>query len=337
MKRWIKYIIEVFLLVIIAFYVYNNHEKIINKTYTLFDRFINYANEEGFINIEGIGSLVKAEDLKYLTDTGITGDSLSFSSTYYPYYEMLSHKEKKVYKQIYANAKKYKKEFVPVESINSSELEKIFYAVNYDHPELFYLDTKYGYKYLEDDVCAQIILKYNNTIDNIDYSVSSFNSAAQSIINKANTYKSNYEKEKYVHDTLIEKVNYNLNSSLNQSAYSALVNNESVCAGYAKAFQYIMTKLGIPTYYVAGTGNGGEHAWNIVSLSDGFYNIDVTFDDTTGTHKYFNLDDKSFSSNHTRADLSSNLPESYGTKFLGYRKVKGYISSSSSAASLDEN
>ena len=324
MKRWIKVLLELIILICAGLYIYHNYDYLKEKADSLFNNIINYAENKGIIDIEGTGNLVSLEDLKYLTDTGITGDSLSFSSTYYPYYEMLTNNEKKVYKQIYANAKELKKDFVPVSDINSKELEKIIYAINYDHPELFYLDTSYGYKYTEDDKCVQIILKYNETIDDIYNAKSKFNTESYKLIEGAKNYKSNYEREKYVHDELIKTVNYNLNSSVNQSAYSALVNKESVCAGYAKAFQYIMTELEIPTYYVAGTSTEGEHAWNIISLSDGFYNIDVTFDDTTGTHKYFNLESSEFDTNHNRTDISVNLPNSYGTKFLGYRKVKGY-------------
>ena len=43
-----------------------------------------------------------------------------------------------------------------------------------------------------------------------------------------------------------------LGAKYNQTAYSALVNGSTVCAGYSKAFQLLMTKLGIPTYYVVG-------------------------------------------------------------------------------------
>ena len=91
-----------------------------------------------------------------------------------------------------------------------------------------------------------------------------------------------------------------------------------------------MTKLNIPVYYVVGTSTEGPHAWNLVSLSDGFYNIDVTFDDTTMSHKYFNLESKEFNQNHKRMDSSLKLPDALGSKFLGYRKVKGYSNDNSS-------
>ena len=80
-----------------------------------------------------------------------------------------------------------------------------------------------------------------------------------------------------MHDTLAERITYDLSAEMSQSAYSALVNGRTVCAGYARAFQYIMQRLGIPCYYC--TGYAGEsHAWNIVGMEDGYYNVDVTWD-----------------------------------------------------------
>ena len=324
MRRTITFIIKLFILILLGVLVYLNYDTIKLKTEYFFDKAINYASESGIIDIEGIGTFINDADLRKLTDTGVTGDNLSFSSVYYPYYEMLNSKEKRIYKQVYANAEKLNESFVPVDKIDVNELSDIIYAINYDHPELFYLDTTYGYKYTDNNVCAQIILNYNELADNITVSKSNFNNEVDKIVNNANKYRSNYEKEKYVHDYLVKNVDYDLNSKLNQSAYSALVYKESVCSGYAKSFQYIMTKLSIPVYYVVGSSTEGSHAWNLISLSDGFYNIDVTFDDTTMSHKYFNLESEEFDKNHKRMDASLKLPDALGSKFLGYRKVKGY-------------
>lgn len=333
MKENIKFMIKLLIVILLGFIVYFNYDTIKLKTSEFINKTLTSLDEAGIIDIEGIGTFINDTDLKSLTDSGITGDSLSFSSTYYPYYEMLNSNQKKIYKQIYANATELKKNFIPIVTISSDELKDIVYAVNYDHPELFYLDSNYGYKYTQDNEIAQIILNYNETANNFEVSKYNFENEVDKIINGAKSYKSNYEREKYVHDTLVKNIDYKTDSALNQSAYSALVYKESVCAGYARSFQYIMTKLGIPTYYVTGTSKEGAHAWNLISLSDGFYDVDVTFDDTTNSHKYFNLENSEFSLNHTRTDLSVKLPEAYGTKFLGYRKVKGYVNSSK----LDES
>jgi transglutaminase/protease-like cytokinesis protein 3 len=95
---------------------------------------------------------------------------------------------------------------------------------------------------------------------------------------------------------------------MNQSVYSALVNGETVCAGYARAMQYLMQRLGIPCYYCTGYA-GQNHAWNIVRLDDGYYNVDVTWDDTPGgEYDYFNRTDAEYAGTHVRQSLSVNLP-----------------------------
>lgn len=329
MKENIIFMIKLLIVILIGFIVYFNYDTIKYKSAEYIDKALTYFDEAGIIDIEGIGMFINDVDLKKLTDSGITGDSLSFSSTYYPYYEMLDANSRKIYKQIYANAIELKKNFIPVTNVSTEDLKDIIYAVNYDHPELFYLDSNYGYKYTQDNEIAQIILNYNETADNFEVSKNNFEREANIIIAGAKEYKSNYEREKYVHDTLLKNTEYKTDAILNQSAYSALVYKESVCAGYARSFQYIMTKLEIPTYYVTGDSKEGAHAWNLISLSDGFYNVDVTFDDTTNSHKYFNMEDNEFSENHIRTGLSLKLPSTYGSKFIGYRKVRGYVNTSS--------
>ena len=123
------------------------------------------------------------------------------------------------------------------------------------------------------------------------------------------------KKEKYVHDALASAVTYDLTADMNQSAYSALVNGKSVCAGYARAYQYLLQQLGIPCYYCTGY-SGGDHAWNIVKLDDGYYNVDVTWDDAAAIrYDYFNKTDADFASTHVRQNLSVYLPACNGTAY----------------------
>lgn len=118
-----------------------------------------------------------------------------------------------------------------------------------------------------------------------------------------------------MHDALASAVTYDLTADMNQSAYSALVNGKSVCAGYARAYQYLLQQLGIPCYYCTGY-SGGDHAWNIVKLDDGYYNVDVTWDDAnTLRYDYFNKTDADFASTHVRQNLSVYLPACNGTAY----------------------
>ena len=221
---------------------------------------------------------------------------------------MLSDNEKKLYKQVYVHMLKVKDSFVPYIDVNITEVKRTFEAIYNDHPEIFWVDTTYTYKYTKDNKCVQIDLTYNDTALDLEKHKKIFNTEVNRIIKNAKKYKTNYEREKYVHDVLVTSIKYDKTATMNQSAYSALINKNTICAGYARAFQYILMKLGIPTYYVVGTSTV-NHAWNMVKLDDGYYNVDLTWDNSDLTrYKYFNKTDSDFSSSHKRTGLSLGLP-----------------------------
>lgn len=257
----------------------------------------------------------EAQNLKETLGSGETGEGLSFSAEEYPYYQMLSENQQSVYRQIYANAQNLTEKFAPEKTVSASDVKIAFEAVIGDHPEMFWLETGYSSKYLANGQCVEIDLKYNSTADDLESAKQRFDAAAQNLITGAASLDSNYEKEKYVHDALASAVTYDLTADMNQSAYSALVNGKSVCAGYARAYQYLLQQLGIPCYYCTGY-SGGDHAWNIVKLDDGYYNVDVTWDDAAAIrYDYFNKTDADFASTHVRQNLSVYLPACNGTAY----------------------
>ncbi|MCD7725404.1 MAG: hypothetical protein LUI12_07645 [Clostridiales bacterium] len=258
-----------------------------------------------------------AEGGEYTSELGYgeTGDGLVFDAAFYPYYQMLDTKGQHLYRQIYANANALNKAFVPVEAVPASEMRNIICAVYNDHPELFWMNTAYVCKYDRNKICAELELDFNETADDLDSASEEFDASVNEILEQVQNLGSNYEKEKAVHDILIDKITYRLNASMSQSAYSALVNGETVCAGYARAFQYLLQKLGIPCYYCTGYA-GEDHAWNIVALEDGYYNVDVTWDDTPGgEYDYFNRTDQDYAQTHVRRELSVNLPPCNGQQY----------------------
>ena len=255
------------------------------------------------------------ESLGILEDSGIKGEEYTeFDTLYYPYYGFLSEDGKKLYGQVYANALKMKTTFLPVMELSVEEVDNVVKAVFYDHPELFWMDSGFGYKYVDDNTCVQITLQFNETVKDIKTARKNFEQKSSEIINGASMFSTDYEKEKYVYDSIIDVTEYDIDASVNQSPYSALVNGKSVCAGYARAFQYIMTKLSIPTYYCAGMSKG--HAWNIVKLENGYYNVDLTWDEENNTaYEYFNRTDDSLGRGHNRSGYSVLLPKCKATKY----------------------
>ena len=257
----------------------------------------------------------EAQNLEETLGVGETGDGLSFSAEEYPYYQILSENQQSVYRQIYANAQNLTERFAPDRTVSASDVKTAFEAVIGDHPELFWMETGYSSKYLANGQCVEIDLKYNSTANDLENAKQRFDEAAQNLMAGAAAPGSDYEKERYVHDALAAAVTYDLTADMNQSAYSALVNGKSVCAGYARAYQYLLQQLGIPCYYCTGY-SGGDHAWNIVKLDDGYYNVDVTWDDANPLrYDYFNKTDADFASTHVRQSLSVYLPACNGTAY----------------------
>lgn len=258
--------------------------------------------------------------LNELTE-GETGEKLVFDQNFYPYYHMLQGTERELYRQIYANAFSANSRFKPCEDIYSTQINRVMEAVFYDNPILFWVDTAYTCKYDPSGKCVEIALQFNSTSKKLEQSKTTFFEKAEEILSVARTLQSDYEKEKYVHDKLLAKVTYDAEADLNQSAYSALVSGRTVCAGYARAFQYLMQQLEIPCFYCGGY-SGENHAWNIVKLYGDYYNVDTTWDDTLPyTYNYFNKTDEDFAATHVRRGLSVNLPACSGTLYGGLEET----------------
>lgn len=271
----------------------------------------------GYEPIADTGSEItepEAEQLKDELGYGNTGEGLTFDETMYPYYQMLDETGKSLYRQIYANANDLTQAFVPIVTTSQNVLKNAFMAVVNDHPELFWVDTAYSFQYTPGGT-ARMDLQFNQTANNIEQSKGNFESKAEEILAAAQNAGSDYDKEVQVHDDLIDGITYHLSAPMNQSAYSALVNGQTVCAGYARAYQYLLQQLGIPCYYC--TGYAGEnHAWNIVELEGDYYNVDPTWDDADpNTHDYFNCTDADFRKDHARKELSVYLPPCNGQKY----------------------
>lgn len=260
--------------------------------------------------------LPDAEGGEYTSDLGFgdLGDGYTFDPIFYPYYAMLDAKGQHLYRQIFANANAFNGAFVPVEAVPVSEIRNVIMAVYNDHPELFWLNTAFVCKYDKNKICAELELEFNISQEEFPETSSKFYNTVNTLLTQVQNL-GDYEKERRIHDLLIEKIEYDKGADMNQSAYSALVEGKSVCAGYARAYQYLMQRMGIPCYYCTGFA-GEDHAWNIVALDDGYYNVDVTWDDTPGgEYDYFNKTDQEYEDTHVRRDLSINLPKCEGQRY----------------------
>lgn len=264
-------------------------------------------NKSNLEKTEITGELI--DDNYKLEDSGITGEDTLVDTTYSIYYTFLTEEEQKLYKQIYANIINLKETFIPIVDMNKDQILKVYKYVTYDNPELFWLSNGFTYKYKDKDaICKQITLRFNGLQYEYEKNKKLFDDSANSIIEEANNLTSDYEKELFVYNKIIKSATYDAKTYYNQTAYSTLVNGKTVCAGYSKAFQYVMKKLNIITYYVVGKANKEDHAWNIIKLDDGFYNVDLTWEE-------INITDKEYAATHERSSDSELLPSCIGKTY----------------------
>lgn len=168
--------------------------------------------------------------------------------------------------------------------LDEADVDRIFQCVLNDHPELFYVEGYSYVRYTRGTKTTSIVFSGSYSMD-FDTAVErkiQIEEAAEEILAGVSEDASDYEKVKYVYETLIRNTDYQLNAPDNQNIYSVFINHASVCQGYAKATQYLLDKLGIGCSLVLGTVDTGEvHAWNLVKLDDGYYYVDTTWGDAS--------------------------------------------------------
>lgn len=171
--------------------------------------------------------------------------------------------------------------------LNETYIDKIFQCVLNDHPELFYVEgysyTKYTRYGREDEILSvDFSGRYSVDFDTAKQRYSQIQEAVSEILAGIPDHADQYDKVKYVYDTLIRETDYQLDSADNQNIYSVFVNHLSVCQGYAKATQYLLNRLGVECALVLGKVQTGEgHAWNLVNIDGRYYYVDTTWGDAS--------------------------------------------------------
>lgn len=242
------------------------------------------------------------------------------SSDFYFYRNLLSSSERALYDQIYANAIELDPEFrVSGVQVPRERLEGVLQAVRFDNPDLFWLSHQFQYGYNSSGIVTSVKLMFYDCVNDLEAYKDAFYGCTDSVLEQVMHLSSDVDKVKYIHDILIHLNDYSF-GPMNQSAYSAVCYGETVCAGYASAFQYYMQRLGIPSAIVCGQA-GERHVWNIVYLGGEFYAVDVTWDDPIGNpantyyYRYFNVTDGALGGTHTRFSPATKLPGASGTRY----------------------
>ena len=153
-----------------------------------------------------------------------------------------------------------------------------------DHPEYFFVE---GYEYTIYTSCGKLMgieLRgtYALSLEECVERKKQIDAAVQAILDNAPETASDYEKIKYVYETIIYHTQYCMDAEENQNIYSVFVGHASVCQGYAKATQYLLNLLGVECTSVFGVVNNKEgHTWNLVMADEDYYYVDTTWGDAS--------------------------------------------------------
>lgn len=168
--------------------------------------------------------------------------------------------------------------------LTEEDIDRIFCYVLADHPEYFYVDGYRYTKYSRMDKLIKITFSGSYTYDSQECEArwAQIQDAAEALLALAPEGADDYEKARYVYETLIRNTDYVLDAPDSQNLYSVLVNGASVCQGYAKATQYLLNHLGVPCVLVQGQVEPGEgHAWNLLCVDGEYYYMDTTWGDAS--------------------------------------------------------
>lgn len=234
------------------------------------------------------------------------GDNVSFIAERDPntipryYYNRLSEDEKAVYDQIYeALCSCAESTGALVRDIHYDRCGELLNIVIDDNPDIFWTANPPGaISYGSDGLAKNVIFKYCMTPSEVKRRKKQIEKAVKPFLKGIKPSMSDYEVALRAHENIVELIDYdslgieeqerdpNRNSKPDnlRSVYGVFVEGKAVCAGYARAYQYLLNRLGIECSYVIGPCHSGEwHAWNLVKLEGDYYYVDVTFDDRTNT------------------------------------------------------
>ncbi len=260
------------------------------------------------------------------------------SSQYYAWQQLKksgTQAEQKAYQLFAKEFGNYKTTVTFDFKITAKEVEKSLEHYRDDYSQHFWIGN-YSYTTVGSNV-TELTLKdmmFGGNTDTIKSCEKQMLSKAKQILSKLSGSMTDIEKERIIHDYLVNNIKYDrsYNAPNSHDIYGALVNGTAVCEGYSNAFHYLMREAGVQCILVKGKLNGVSHEWNMVQLDGNYYHMDVTSDDpivnngTTHVLKfdYFNLTDADIKKSHTIEKNVYNVPTATKTSynFFNYYGLK---------------
>lgn len=270
--------------------------------------------EQNTIHLTFDDSVKDVTDAQALNDEVWPDDEMGF------WHAHLSDEEQAMYDELYPHLVAHEESFHLSGECVRQDVEsewaavvRVIDAIIDDHPELFWVNQfqlgpdggywlSYSYNTDNLDLGSDCTATYAYTAEESEQIGAKIDAAIDTCLQQVDKDAPDYLKALQVMLWLADTVSYDTeaieaahvdeaggNSDqklLNRAHYdqyapSALIDNLSVCSGYARAYQLILTRLGIPCTIVSGTVGNHEqlHAWNLFCLSGKIGYCDPTFAD----------------------------------------------------------
>ncbi|MBQ4644617.1 MAG: hypothetical protein IJB72_02530 [Clostridia bacterium] len=265
-----------------------------------FNFFQSYSNEKEEKMIkEDLPSAEEISDFQVLLN----------DNTYY-YYNQLNDSDKEIYLTLYSSFMRF--DDAVTTPAEESSLKDLFKAVLYDNPHIFWIEHDFEYVLNENSVKFIPHYRYNETESK---TISNqLESKIDHIIDIADDYATDFEKELFIHDYICENTIYDETIDGN-TIYDVLINGKAVCEGYAKTVQILLDKLDIDNYLIVGDsefeGELGPHMWNVVTIDNHNYHLDATWNDNDKENDinyfYFNISDDEIKEDHFNLSPTDNF------------------------------
>lgn len=243
--------------------------------------------------------LVDTEDTENIEDNtvGFTAENKTERTVPYFAYEQLSEDKKKVYAMILDAIVDFKEDLTLFQvQLTVEDYYQIEEDIISDHPEIFwYRGGASVYYDQRTKAVKKVEMTYCMTREEAQKRQEEIDTAISPFLGLLNNSMSDYEITKKAYEFIISSVEYdasvlsngidNMNTSDVsrpddiRSIYGVFVNKKAVCAGYAKALQYILQYFDRECAYVW----NDVHAWNLVKMGNDYYHVDATWGDGTNT------------------------------------------------------
>ena len=204
--------------------------------------------------------------------------------------------------------------------IQKSQIKDVVIGAINDHPELYYVQTAFGYKSYASGIVVEVEPTYTEGLDDAAFRV-----GLQEALASVQPGMTELERAIALHDYVVLNCEYDTAGNKPRTSYSAygvLADGKAVCQGYALTYKLLLNKAGIECYMV--TSEDMNHAWNLVKLDGKFYQVDTTWDDPVADrfgmaqHTFMFVSDAAFQNSDVR-DSHYNWQVTSGSYVVDYK------------------